>query len=71
LLKRLAAGGLISRQRRLDDERSVEICLTDKGRRLREDATRIPPRMHQAIGPVDREALLAQLKALETNLRTI
>ncbi|MGY1709965.1 MarR family winged helix-turn-helix transcriptional regulator [Geodermatophilus sp. SYSU D00758] len=41
LLKRLTAAGLVTRHRRLDDERSVSIALTDTGRGLREHAERI------------------------------
>jgi MarR family transcriptional regulator, organic hydroperoxide resistance regulator len=34
LLKRLAANGFVRRERSLADERSVEVTLTDAGRRL-------------------------------------
>lgn len=71
LLKRLEANGLITRNRCPDDERSVEVGLTPRGRRLRERAVRIPPQIHKAVGSIDREALLAELKILEINLRTI
>ena len=42
LLKRLEAIGLIERQRRADDERRVEIHLTDAGHALRDRALDIP-----------------------------
>ncbi|MCE3028078.1 MarR family winged helix-turn-helix transcriptional regulator [Salinicola sp. DM10] len=42
LLKRLAAAGLITRQRSRQDERQVEIALTAKGRALRERAKAVP-----------------------------
>jgi len=42
LLKRLEANGLVSRHRRPDDERSVEIRLTTKGRRMRDRAVDVP-----------------------------
>ena len=42
LLKRLAAAGLVERHRRSDDERSVEISLTQRGRMLKRKATDIP-----------------------------
>ena len=42
LLKRLAAAGLVERHRRSDDERSVEIRLTQRGRTLKRKATDIP-----------------------------
>ncbi len=35
LLKRLTAAGLVTRHRRVEDERSVAIALTDEGRALR------------------------------------
>src|SRR6476661_10314148 len=42
LLKRLEASGLVTRRRDPDDERAVAVTLTAAGRRLREDAERIP-----------------------------
>ena len=42
LLKRLAAAGFVERHRRSDDERSVEISLTQRGRMLKRKATDIP-----------------------------
>src|SRR5882762_9322837 len=43
LLKRLEANGLIRRERRPDDERSVRIALTEAGSTLRERARELPP----------------------------
>jgi len=42
LLKRLAAAGFVERQRRSEDERSVEITLTQRGEMLKRKATDIP-----------------------------
>jgi len=42
LLKRLAAAGLVERHRRSEDERSVEITLTQAGHELETRATEIP-----------------------------
>jgi len=42
LLKRLAATGLVERQRRSEDERSVEISLTSAGEELKRRASGIP-----------------------------
>ena len=42
LLKRLAATGLVARQRRSEDERSVEISLTAAGADLKAQASRVP-----------------------------
>ncbi len=38
LLKRLTSAGLVTRHRRVEDERSVAIALTDAGRALRDKA---------------------------------
>jgi DNA-binding MarR family transcriptional regulator len=50
LLKRLTAAGLVTRNRRVEDERSVSIALTDRGRALREDALAVSEEMIGAIG---------------------
>ena len=41
LLKRLTTAGLVTRHRRVEDERSVAIVLTDAGRALRDKADAI------------------------------
>jgi DNA-binding MarR family transcriptional regulator len=50
LLKRLTTAGLVTRHRRVEDERSVSIALTDKGRALHDEALRISEQMIGAIG---------------------
>ena len=50
LLKRLTAAGLVTRHRRVEDERSVSIALTDQGRALRDKAFGISEEMIDAIG---------------------
>jgi DNA-binding MarR family transcriptional regulator len=50
LLKRLTAAGLVTRHRRVEDERSVAIALTDAGRSLRDKSFRISEDMIGAIG---------------------
>jgi len=50
LLKRLEAAGLVRRERRAADERSVQIALTDAGRELRARAECIPPQILEAMG---------------------
>jgi DNA-binding MarR family transcriptional regulator len=50
LLKRLTAAGLVTRHRRVEDERSVSIALTDAGRALRAKSFRISEEMIGAIG---------------------
>ena len=50
LLKRLTAAGLVTRHRRVEDERSVSIALTDEGRALRDRSFGISEEMIEAIG---------------------
>src|SRR5215204_7276056 len=50
LLKRLEAAGLVRRERRPDDERSVEITLTEAGEAMRAKATDVPARLTSAMG---------------------
>lgn len=50
LVKRLEAQGRVSRARRADDERVLEIALTDEGRALREEALEVPGRIIQRVG---------------------
>jgi DNA-binding MarR family transcriptional regulator len=50
LLKRLTAAGLVTRHRRVEDERSVSIALTEAGRDLRDRSVRISEEMIGAIG---------------------
>jgi DNA-binding MarR family transcriptional regulator len=50
LLKRLTTAGLVTRHRRVEDERSVSISLTSAGRALRDQALPISEAMIDAIG---------------------
>ncbi|TFV60171.1 MarR family transcriptional regulator [Geodermatophilus sp. DF01-2] len=61
LLKRLTTAGLVTRHRRVEDERSVAIVLTDAGRALREKADAISEEIICALD-LDR-AEFADLKA--------
>ncbi|MGY1590542.1 MarR family winged helix-turn-helix transcriptional regulator [Geodermatophilus sp. SYSU D00708] len=61
LLKRLTAAGLVTRHRRVEDERSVSIALTDAGRALREEAESISGEIICALD-LDREEF-ADLRA--------
>jgi MarR family transcriptional regulator, organic hydroperoxide resistance regulator len=68
LLKRLEASGLVTRRRRPDDERTVEITPTPRGRSLERDAKRIPIEMAAVMGISETEerklrALLRKLSA--------
>jgi DNA-binding MarR family transcriptional regulator len=61
LLKRLEAAGLLRRTRRPEDERSVEIAVTDAGEALRAKADSVPTGLLCAMGLDDGTA--AQLRA--------
>jgi DNA-binding MarR family transcriptional regulator len=50
LLKRLEAGGLLRRERRPEDERSVAVRLTEAGIELRDKARTVPVAIGQAMG---------------------
>lgn len=50
LLRRLEAAGLLTRTRRTDDERSVQIQLTESGSALRDRAVDIPRKVAAATG---------------------
>jgi DNA-binding MarR family transcriptional regulator len=66
LLKRLTAAGLVTRHRRVEDERSVSITLTDAGRALEAKAVAINEEMIGAIAFCSDEfdALKAQLRVV-------
>ena len=49
LLKRLEAKSYIIRQRKIEDERVVEISLTDEGDRLQDKACLIPAKMNDRL----------------------
>jgi DNA-binding MarR family transcriptional regulator len=49
LLKRMEAHELVRRRRSVDDERRVEVTLTEKGHGLRDEARAVPDRMACAL----------------------
>jgi DNA-binding MarR family transcriptional regulator len=49
LLKKLETQGLVSRERNLEDERNINIKLTDQGRQLKETAKDIPEKIGSCI----------------------
>jgi DNA-binding MarR family transcriptional regulator len=63
LLKRLEAGGLVTRGRDSADERVLAVTLTDKGRALRAEAEKIPPTIVDRLG-ID----IAELEDLHRSL---
>ncbi|MFJ9539571.1 MarR family winged helix-turn-helix transcriptional regulator [Streptomyces sp. NPDC101225] len=67
LLKRLEASGLLRRERRTEDERSVAIRLTAAGSRLRERAAAVPLAIGDAMGLTpEQDAQAKQLLRLLT-----
>jgi DNA-binding MarR family transcriptional regulator len=70
LLKRLAAAGLVRRDRDAEDERQVRIALTPAGRALRERARTIPAALLRASGCSGEtlHELRAELTALRERL---
>lgn len=50
LLKRLEGAGLVTRSRRADDERVLDVELTDAGRKLRSKAEGVPPAVMKTLG---------------------
>jgi MarR family transcriptional regulator, organic hydroperoxide resistance regulator len=70
LLKRLEALGHVKRTRDPVDERQVRVCLTDKGRAMREKARGIPDCILEASGlEIDQlRRLQSELVALRTAL---
>lgn len=50
LIKRLEGQGRVTRTRRSDDERVLEIGLTDAGRALRADALEVPGKIMASVG---------------------
>ncbi|WP_438765373.1 MarR family winged helix-turn-helix transcriptional regulator [Kushneria sp. TE3] len=70
LLKRLEGAELVRRQRTREDERQVEVSLTERGSALREKARTLPAEVERASGCSSSEmkALRDQLNALKKQL---
>jgi DNA-binding MarR family transcriptional regulator len=70
LLKRPEAAGLVERRRRSEDERTVEVSLTDSGRALRTRAESIPQVIVDSYNLSEDEfvALRATLRALAESI---
>jgi DNA-binding MarR family transcriptional regulator len=64
LLKRLESAGLVNRRRSQQDERRVEIGLTDHGHALRELAVRVPEKFFMLVSKMP----LDDLASLHRNL---
>ncbi|GAA1268208.1 MarR family winged helix-turn-helix transcriptional regulator [Saccharothrix xinjiangensis] len=70
LLKRLEANGLVRRERRADDERSVRVVLTGPGEELRGRAKDVPPAMGATmdLDPGQTDRLRDLLRTLVANV---
>ena len=70
LLKRLEGAGVVTRRRRIEDERSVEIGLTEDGIQLRKRAEPIPGRLCSVVGLSygERTELIETLERLTATL---
>lgn len=66
LLKRLETQGLLTRGRAADDERRIDVELTQAGRDLHERALTVPPAVIESLG-----ASLAELEDLHRVLTTV
>ena len=71
LLKRLESHGLIIRERRQEDERTVQLTLTDAGRTIRDDAAeaQVAVAADTGLDLTERAALRDQLMTLALRLR--
>ena len=67
MLKRMETNQVIKRQRSLEDERSVIITLTEKGKGLKDKATCIPSQLLENLS-METDELVRFDKALETIL---
>ena len=70
LVKRLEANGLVRRERLPQDERTVQVSLTEQGHALRERAARVPGAMGDAMGltPRDFDEARRLLRLLTANV---
>ncbi|MET8633255.1 MarR family transcriptional regulator [Streptomyces sp. NPDC004680] len=70
LIKRLEANGWIKRQRRADDERVVEVALTEEGAALSRNIRAVPLAIGDAMGLTPEEFRTAQdlLRRLTANV---
>jgi len=68
VLKRLEAQGAIDRRRDAEDERVVRVCLTEKGRVLRDKCREFPVQAACGLGDLKDPALLEQIARLRAEL---
>ncbi|MFF9646613.1 MarR family winged helix-turn-helix transcriptional regulator [Kitasatospora aureofaciens] len=70
LIKRLESAGLVRRERRPDDERTVLVTLTGQGHELRERARSVPTDIGNAMGltPAQFDQARQLLRLITTNV---
>ena len=56
LLKKLESKGYITRERSKEDERNLIVSITEKGKKLRENALEVPKQMGQCVNLSSEEA---------------
>ncbi|MFB8754453.1 MarR family winged helix-turn-helix transcriptional regulator [Streptomyces nigra] len=66
LIKRLESNGLLKRERRPDDERVVQVALTEEGLAVHRRLSSIPPAIGDAVGLAPEE--IATLQSLARRL---
>ncbi|MFF0305701.1 MarR family winged helix-turn-helix transcriptional regulator [Streptomyces sp. NPDC004562] len=66
LIKRLEANGLLKRERRADDERVVQVALTEEGLAVHRRLSSVPPAIGDAVGLAPEE--IATLQTLVRKL---
>ncbi|WP_299153725.1 MarR family transcriptional regulator [uncultured Tateyamaria sp.] len=71
LVQRMEKLGLVVRKRNSDDERRVNVVLTERGASLRGKAVSIPPAFGCAIGvsDVEAQAMITELKKIRDRLK--
>lgn len=70
LLKRLESKGIIDRKRKKEDERVVEVFLTEAGKQLQQKACEIPGKIKNKIG-VETEDLIHLKETIQKILNKI
>ena len=70
LLKKLESKGYIRRERSKEDERILNVTLTEEGERLKESAVNVPGKMHACV-PLTREESEQLYRLLYKILETI
>ncbi|PJJ66191.1 MarR family winged helix-turn-helix transcriptional regulator [Chryseobacterium geocarposphaerae] len=70
LLKRLEAKGFIQRKRKKEDERVVEVFITESGKALQQKACEIPEKIHSKID-VTKEDWIALKESVQKILNKI